>query len=249
MRLEEHLKDIDERVDIMLDILKSNCDKFLKEIKGGKLLGQREFSKAGWILRGTSGLGEVEKNGLVRKKSYIEHRIPRVASHFIHDLANIAGKKIFGWPIRNGIATKGMGGSVVDEIRVFGKMRIFLPIGNYEYVWSPNIRDFNNYGINDIYIHNKYILKGSMKDAISYLNNSYKQSNPEDDLKTQYNFTYKEVYNEALRAMEEYVKHNYKNNQLRGAIKIGHEVSFKCNEYFLVTDNYIFQKAIEKGNW
>lgn len=46
MRLKEAL---DKEVKTMVDILKSDCDGFLKEIKGGTTLDKKNFTKGGWI--------------------------------------------------------------------------------------------------------------------------------------------------------------------------------------------------------
>lgn len=245
MRLE---KSIQNNTNIMTDVLKSDCDKFLKEIKGGELLGKKDFMKRGWILRGIDDRNV--KNGLIKKQSYISSgRKPRAASWLQHSLTNLVGRQLFGWPIRDGVATRGIGGSHVGEERVFGKMRIFLPIGDYEYVWSPNIRDFNDKSITEIC---SSIKSAELKKAIYIITRFYQgeETDAAENLEEEgIKYTYQEVYTEAWKHVRKFIKDNYKDDKIRGAIEMGNEVSFKCNEYYLVDDNFTFGQALEHGGW
>lgn len=254
MRLKSVLANGD--IEKMAEILKSDCDKFLKEIKGGNITGKNAFIKGDWILRGVDKLERIE-NGLIKKRSHLNKgpgtgfgRKPRMATWLVHHLTNLAGKEIFGWPIRDGVATMGRGNAHVGDIKVFGKMRIFLPIGDYEYVWSSNIRDFNDYNLEDM-IHS--IKSYPMKNAILLINSFYEgqEKEAQEELKDSLgvDYTYDEVYTEAKKMVKEYVMRNYIDKKLYGAMETGREVSFKCNEYYLVHDNHTFDEALKLGGW
>lgn len=248
MRLE---KSINNEAEKLAKILKSDCDKFLNEVKGGTITGKRNGS---WFLRGIDTSIKVE-NGLIRKKSYLNAlggRIPRLASQFIHNLVNNVGSNIFGWPIRDGVATRGIGYMDVGDKTVFGKMRIFLPIGDYDYVWSPGIKDFNNVDVSRLFDENN--LTKEMYGAILLINKFYSKKNSKDAMialkdSDFSSLKYSNVYDTALKSITKFIKKNYKNDDIQGAIESENETSFNCDEYYLVSDNLIFKKALKLGGW
>lgn len=247
MRLREYLTE--NNVDSLVNILKRDCDVFLKEIKGGK---------NGWVLRGIKddiGYAKME-SGLIRKKSHIDTgRKPRAATWLKHSLTNLIGRQEFGWPIRDGISTTGIGTNrgfsykVGSENKWFGKMRIFLPIDAYKYVWSPDVHDFNEVTIYDIISDLK---TNKLREAILIINSFYEGQENEADERLKedgYPYTYQEVYTEAYKYFKKFIIDSYKENKIQGAIEMGHEVDFKCDEYYLVEDVNLFNIALDEGGW
>ncbi len=232
MRLQKHL--LIEDTDTLIKILKRDCDEFLKDINahwGGD-----------WIYRGVNLTYDdnwdikepVVEKWLIKYKSYMKNRKPRLANISIHDMFNQAGKEIFGWPIRNGVATKGC----TEEMECFGKPRIFLPIGNYKFVWAPGIVDFNF----------------KLYDRIS------KMIDSDDNVKREawMDLYFGRVYDDETMLsykkiiyplIKEYISKSYNEGHLGLAIRNKGEITFNCKEYYLALDNKPVMDAISKGGW
>src|SRR5574343_204900 len=133
----------DEHIDEMTKILKRDCSKYLNHV------GDYCY-KNGWIYRAVkinydddwkpNYPSDNTNNGLLKKKSYLDvGRNTRLSGLYIQELFNNAGNKAFGWNIRDGVST----GTDILMLGVFGQSKIFLPIGDYEFVWEPRVYDFN----------------------------------------------------------------------------------------------------------
>lgn len=239
-------KTLDNNYEKMAKTLTSDCSKFLKEIKGGK----NNFVKNGWILRGSKSLNHTLDNGLMKMNSHVDSgRKPRAAKWFVHNLVNIVSEDLFGWKIRDGVPTMGGANRELGTTSYFGKLRIFLPIGDYKYVWSPNIQDFNDINkytlFDDIYNKRR---RDRMEEALDIIISLYDtQGNEAEEIfrENDIDLTYKEVYNEAKKCMTDFIKTQYKDKQLHGAIEMGNEISFNCDKYYLVEDDTTFFEAIK----
>lgn len=228
------------------EILKRDCNKYLTEI------GARS-SKTGWLYRGISDANIMDTAlGVTRFQSQIKSgRIPRAAGYIVHNLFNDIGKEVFGWPIRNGVSTTSDFGRTV-----FGKMYIFLPIGDYKYVYSPGIRDFNsdqdlkiakiisngkNYSeLREIFL--SVTVWNSVKSEDMF-NDRLKQIFPRKRLN--YDMVYKKLY----PYIKKYIIENYKDGNIKTAIDEKVETCFNSEEYYLVTDKILFADALDEGGW
>jgi hypothetical protein len=112
-------------IDAVGDYISDNCQPFLKEFGN-------QYSKENFIYRGVLSVGSdflIKNTRKDRKPRYVDER-----SHkFLEEI----GKRIFGWNIRKeGVFT----GSFKTAQR-YGKMVIFIPVGNYEYVFNKDTTD------------------------------------------------------------------------------------------------------------
>jgi len=104
-----------------------NCKSYLKEFEssGSKIS----------LYRGNKYLGK----SLVKKDSRLEsNRIPSDTPQEVHEISNRIFKKIFGWPVRNGVFATSNQANAIE----YGRLWMFFPIGNYKYVWSTKYEDF-----------------------------------------------------------------------------------------------------------
>ena len=212
MRLKTKMKDLDA----MIFNLSHDCNEYLQEINGGK---------NGFLYRGVRTISP--KQGLSKHKSHIEDgRIPVAASNQVHDLYNKASQKVFEWKFRDGISTTS---AIAFVDRNFGTPRIFLPIGDYKFVYSPVVSDFNDQDLVRLY----YNAERHISDEFIELYNIDKKRYS----KELFNFT-----------VELLIKH-YKDDNIKLAIKEKVEVSFNCQYYYLVTDEPLFVEALKEGGW
>ena len=212
MRFEQYSSEVQK----MYDTIKRDCNKYLKEIGTKKFLVRGSHTK--------------ENNGdsLVKIKSHIETgRKPKATSWATHKLLNMAGTEVFGWPFRDGVPT----GSNYDK-KVFGPERIFLPIGDYKYVYSVKIFDFNWDGIDTL---EKYLDEHATEEQLDVL--SYTNSNIMENFK------------KVLPLYVGFLKEYYTDKNLQYKIRIGGEVFVKCDEYYLVQNKPMFDTIIEEGDW
>ena len=133
MRLENYLTEaVPELIDNIpaaRKAIEKDCQKYLKE-SGGKTFDERNV-----LFRGKHGW---DGNSLWKVRSRGRPRQPKDTPQILHRMANIAFKKEFGWPVRDGVFTTSNSYMASD----YGRVGVFYPIGNYKYVWSPDIDDF-----------------------------------------------------------------------------------------------------------
>jgi hypothetical protein len=91
----------------------------------------------------------------------------------------------------------------------YGQPYIILPIGKFKYVWSPYIRDLHSKLVNTGVIY----ARGGVSKVIME----------------------KEEYTPIL---EELIN-KYKDKDFDTAIHIGNEISIKCDEYYMINENYL----------
>jgi len=103
-----------------------DCGKFLKEIR---------YGRHGFLYRGRGDL-QIEKYKKFASRVN-SGRKPMNTSPEIHTYINNKFKGIFKWWVRNGVfASAGK-----DTAEFYGQVYLFFPIGDYKYVWSPEVRD------------------------------------------------------------------------------------------------------------
>lgn len=212
----------DEHIDEMTKILKRDCSKYLNHV------GEYCY-KNGWVYRAVK---EVSREGtLLKKKSYLDvGRNTRLSGLYIQELFNNAGNKAFGWNIRDGVST----GTDPLLLGVFGQVKIFLPIGNYEFVWEPRVYDFNQNLFDRI---REFLLAQEEINSWMTLYKRWYKSRAEAE----------ECQRILQPVIDEFVKANFTDKNLQAAIKGRGEIDFKCTSYYLVLDEDVFYEAYNRG--
>jgi len=128
------LEEKQAHIEFVLNQLKENCAPWLKDPQANGLL-----------YRGT-------KSPIINMKVLkvrLDDRTPKDMPKDIHDELNYWFRKKFGWKVRNGVfASSNIG--IAKNYHHEGDPYIFMPIGKYEYVWSPEVGDlFTDYYEND----------------------------------------------------------------------------------------------------
>jgi len=131
-----------ESVDNVLDIIKENCQPYFEKMKGVDYLFYR---------------GVPEKIEDIKTFQALEKRKPRNTQKYLHDIMNRLSKKKFGWEIRNGVfathdkseasryETTGTAWANRIDGDNMGTTNIFLPIGDFDFVYNEDINDFTDY--------------------------------------------------------------------------------------------------------
>lgn len=111
-------------VEEIVKILKKDCGPFLRETKSVK----------NFMWRGGLGISVADiKKNVVRKG-----RLSRDMSHWLHKLLDETFEDNFGWKTRSNSAFAV--GSRPISLK-YGTPYLFFPIGKYNYIWSPTIKD------------------------------------------------------------------------------------------------------------
>lgn len=85
--------------------------------------------------------------GMTIKSGHVESRIPKgTPKHVYNEFNNLFAKK-FGVPFRNGVFATG---NYLWATR-FGNTHMVIPIGDFKFCWSPTIRDFGEYIMDNPY--------------------------------------------------------------------------------------------------
>lgn len=246
MRLTHYLTENSDREDIIRRI-QQDCQPFLKQFKGKKV----EFYR-----------GVKDHNySTIFKRAHLEDRKPRDLSVDEHDALNKAFIDKFGWPARNGVFTH----RSPDKVTEYGEPNIFIPIGLFEYVWSPTVDDLVEHQgriitkrVHELYdIWREHTLKNV--NQRNWFDNGVTRSIEElIDLYPLLGYKYKIINNELVfptmtfklyepvKTFEEWLKwlkyltpkevvDKYQDN---GVPTVGREVSFKCTEYYLIQEAY-----------
>lgn len=274
MRLKGFITERHTDVTIIADTLRGDCISFVDDLKNSGLIyrGRNVHDKTAASVRG--------KYGLYRMKSRLEDRKPLSTDPKMHDEVNKVFERKFGWKVRNGVFTKG-----VDVVGGYGESHIFFPIGDYEFVWSPMVKDLwtiisvfwflfrSDPDDNDVLAN--YALdiapwrEGNSEDgdwvdkngnvfAIHPTFTEIDHNHDELKKKKHYMYYYREprfmnrLYWKSHISLEEWLRREYKkfrkvveeeiggykDSDLHSAIRSRHEISFKCDEYYLVDKVY-----------
>jgi len=125
MRLQGFLTEKIISPENVIKILVSSCQPFLKEIKNGR---------NGFLYRGKNSYSAAS---IERFSSRIDRK-PKDMSALNHDILDELFEKKFGWKSRSeGVFCSGHP-SIAAR---YGSIYIFFPIGEYKYLWSPEIKD------------------------------------------------------------------------------------------------------------
>lgn len=129
-------------------------------------------------------------------------RTPTAISPAVQAAADKFFKAKFGWNAR---ADGTFATSSPQQAKWFGQLNYFIPIGEFGFVWSPNIFD---------------LFRQLPKKITSGL--KVVPGTPE--------------YDEALHLLGELLdKAEYTDRNLRQAVAEGHEITFNCDKYFMIS--------------
>ena len=204
MKFKKYIKEANsvwEDAGLIAGILENDCMPFIKEMKSNNLHN--------WFYRATEHHYKIISKPIKPRKD----RRPRNTPKELHEYMNKLFKKKFGWNVRSeGI----FAGSDRNQLEyTYGDPYLFFPIGNYKYVYHPQMRD--------IFMH----LDG--KYNISYIGDPQVTDLDEYFDTDQMYKIYKEIDN---------IVPQYKNKNLSKAYVNIVEVAFKCKSYYLVNEKY-----------
>jgi len=219
-----------------------------------------------------------------KKTSRLNDRIPRDTNSDLHDELNFYFRRKFGWNVRNGVFAS----SSYTLSSYFGDYcYIFIPVGKFEYVWSPVVNDLYRFQQCNKLFSQKMMkkmydsTKKPLTDMIYTVNDAWADyiivtrlfgletndirvmvNKPPKELKvvgSQFfpnfglkNGEYATVY-VCEPTFEEWVEtyrrrykvyfpneivDEYIDYDLNKAVKSRHEISFKCDEYYLIHPIY-----------
>jgi len=127
-------------------LLKNNFNIFIKDIERDckfYLSMLKGKNKDKLLLRAT-----YEFSDPLKKFDMLKDRKPLDTPIDIHNILNSYFKKKFGWNVRNGVFAY-ITNEIVDVME-YGEPYIFLPIGNFEYVYSDKIVDLTRHISNNL---------------------------------------------------------------------------------------------------
>ena len=164
---------------------------------------------------------------IVRLKT-IKDRKPSNTPINIHNKLNDLFLKLFGWKVRNGVFTT-QDENYWEKIGIYAENYIFLPIGKYEYVYSNKIYDLYE-NVDKIFYQGVF--------DFTYKNIEY---NPRDYTKRGSNLFLpkKSIFTELDDDVLKYFLTNVLEYKNKGIPVKTSEISFKCDEYYLMNISFI----------
>lgn len=125
MRLIKHLNEQMGSVDISdeLNLIKHDCQPFIRQAKPCK----------GIVVR---SVPQLQNTNFVKKKPR-KNRQPLSTPVNTHKMLDTLFKKMFGW----GVRSEGMFTYGYDGQESFLYSHYFFPIGKFQFVWSPKVKD------------------------------------------------------------------------------------------------------------
>jgi hypothetical protein len=236
MKLRRFLNESSD-IDETIELIKKDCEPFLKETKG---LGK-------FLYRGSGSFGgENSSSKFIKKTSSLYRVLPRKNREpsdtpiELHKLLNSQFKKNFGWNVRSeGVFVTFDKGTASK----YGAPYFFFPIDNYKYIYSNEIEDlYDHFGF-----FSEFEPISLKKNIIASVKRDWMQK---DSFETRYlNKTgFKPVSDEVLdkfiqdemnkekekieKEIDKIMK-TYKTSNLKNA-KQETEIVFKCDEYYMV---------------
>lgn len=222
MRFVNYITEENVKIDDLSSFLKSNCKPFLKEFR-------KSYIDGDFIFRGSNHDVRDARIFKVRKD-----RKPRLVSKEAHNFLSSISKKLFGWNMRGE-------GSFTGSAYVaasYGTTNIFIPIGNYKYVYTEDTG--NLYGYYDKLTYAFDADEDWQKERLE----KYWEERPEERKKGDVESE------EDLRSVKEKIeliyKNDYKTKNLNKVLKKPKwEAVFKCDRYLMISREYK-EKLIEE---
>jgi len=121
-------------MDKILEILENKCKPYIEALK--------RCERNHLLVRGSN---DIIKN--IKKYNHnLEYRNPRNMPINLHNCLNSKFENVFKWKIRNGVFCYGY--DLTKDIKYnlgYGPNYLIFPIGEFEFVYSPNIFDLYGY--------------------------------------------------------------------------------------------------------
>jgi len=114
----------------VVSLIKRDCKQYLKIFKS--------VEREECLFKGSDS---IRKDDIIKIKSRLDNRIPRNTDKEIHDYLNKLFKDMFGWNVRNGVFVT----PAHYDAELYGDVCLFFPIGNFKYVWSPEVNDLTRF--------------------------------------------------------------------------------------------------------
>jgi hypothetical protein len=184
------------------------------------------------------------KHGLIKDKfrvipARLEDREPKDTKPVVHDYLNSIFKKMFGWPVRNGVFA-------VRDYHVAQDLHpdvyFFYPLGDFEYCYHPKINDL----IEETFIHTYgFILdkKYSQDEWYKYIESIFTERLLMDrihisfpEIERPYKLTDLRNLEYIRKLLKDYIDNvidGYKDTGIENDRNYKTEVSFRCKEYIL----------------
>lgn len=197
----------------LISFLNENCQPLIKEV------GDIKKYLKNPLLRGSRTLSQKEKISLNNKHVFINgfigttriDRKPKDTFAFITKFVDDTLEDKFGWKPR----TQGLFvSSEYETVRDYGRVFAIFPIGEFEFLYSPKIKDLT--------INLSKKLKTANPLWKSYSSYGGISMPPEED------------YPDMLKEVNKAIKY-FTNKDLNMAIELQSEISIKCSKYLAIT--------------
>ena len=120
--------------------IRSEANQWVKHIKHDCAPFLKQYSNT-LLYRGIILNYDVPNKDILEKESYLTDRRPKDVSKKVHDTLNTLFATTFKHPYRNGVFVSGD----LEIAENYGDVYIILPIGSFDYIWSPYISDMFNF--------------------------------------------------------------------------------------------------------
>ena len=127
MRLQKYITEQKSFAELSEEIY-SNCSKYIKEIKGAK----------GALVRTIAQFGITSKGAVIKKKTRPDRK-PKDIPIEIHKKIDDMFYKTYGWRARS--KNVAFCWAMPFNYPTFSNLSLFFPVGNYKYLWSPDVED------------------------------------------------------------------------------------------------------------
>lgn len=218
MRLQQYITEATD-INTLSNIISDNCKPFLKEF--GVAYSQSNLSK-NFIYRGM----HIYITGDYTIKKPRSDRKPKLVDDRLHNFMNKIGMDLFGWRIR----TEGIFTSFYTNARNYGIPYIFIPLGNYKYVFIRGVNKI--YGLYDMHVTESSFLEG-IEDRIKTSDETKTSDKYKKDKARQL-----AILSDIEREIEDVYRHQYKTSGLEDVIR-GYnewEAIFNCDRYIVISN-------------
>lgn len=227
----------DTQIDQLVQNIARDCRPFLDEIDFG--LNTNPLYRG---MESSMGYGKIQ----VKK-----NRKPRDTPEVIHDAVDFEFKEIFGFRARSETF---MATGTPRVAAQYGSIFVVFPIGNIDYVWSPEIPDFTSNKLIELLLDELSKMNSDFKREISGRNYLYYQNfevfayiygeDPDElydgqPLRMQYGEKLAQYFDDMDidEAFSNVIRNNYQaNNGLKRIVdeELDNEIMIKCDEYYAV---------------